>query len=77
MHRHARRFADRHQAGHDRLGIVFFRVHDLGVDIGRDTAHDVVHGRNHRDRLLVRIDTRKGAGGLHDAGQALVENFRG
>ena len=36
-----------------------------------------MHGRNDRDRLLVRIDAGEGAGRLDDAGQPLVEHIRG
>ena len=77
MHRNARRFADRHQAGHDRFRVVLVRRHDLGFDIRRNAAHDVMHGRDDWDRLLVRVDAGKGAGRLDDAGQALIENVRG
>jgi len=76
MHRDARGFADRHQARNDRFRVILFRAHDLGLDIRRNAAHDVVHSRNHGDRFLVRVDAGEGVGGLDDAGQALVENLR-
>ena len=77
MHRDAGRFADRHQAGHDRLRVILGRTDDLGLDVGRNAAHDIVHGRNDRDRLLVRVDAGKGARRLDDAGQTLLEQIPG
>jgi len=67
VYRDARRFADRHQSGDDRLAPVFRRIDHLSPDIGRNATHDVVHGGNDWDRLLVGIYARKGAGALHDA----------
>ena len=77
MHRDARRLADRHQTRHDRLRVVLGRTDDLGLDVGRNAAHHVMHGRNDRDRLLVRVDAGEGARRLDDAGQALIEHIRG
>ena len=47
--------------------------HDLAVIVGRDAAHVVVHGRQHRDRLSRHVDAGEDARGLGDAGQALVD----
>ncbi len=76
MNGDARRLANRHQARHDRVGIVRGRADNLGLNRRRDAAHDVMDGRDHRDRLLVRIDAGEDASRLDDAGQSLVEDIR-
>src|SRR5690606_15908676 len=76
VHRHAGRFADGIQAGHDRIGVVADLAHDFAVVIGRDAAHVVVHGRDHRDRLLVHVDAGEDARAFGDAGKLLVDHAR-
>ena len=76
MHRHAGRFAERHQAGHHRVDIAVALGQHLAVIVRRDAAHVVVHGRQHRDRLLGEVDAREDARGLRDAGQPLVQHLR-
>ena len=51
VHRDAGRLADRHQPGHDALGVAWRRVQYLAMNIGRDAAHVVMRGRQYRDRL--------------------------
>ena len=50
--RHAGRFADSHQARHDRIRIIASLGEDFAVIVRGDAAHVVVHGRQHRDRLF-------------------------
>ena len=76
MHGDAGGFAERHQAGHDRVGVAVDLGQHFAVIIGRDAAHVVVHGRQHRDRLLGHVDAGKNARALRNAGQALVQHFR-
>ena len=56
MHRHAGAFAHRHQPGRHRIRIVARRPQHLAVIVRRHAAHVVVHGRQHRDRLLRHVD---------------------
>ena len=51
VHRDAGRLAERHQAGHDVVGIAVLLGQRLAVIVRGDAAHVVVHGRQHRDRL--------------------------
>src|SRR5580693_9518905 len=76
MNRDARRLANRHQTRHHRIGVVLGRTDDLRRDRGRNAAHHVMDGRDHRDRLLVRIDAGENARGLDDARQARAEDIR-
>ena len=46
MHRDAGRFAERHQAGHDGVGIAVLLGQRLAVIVRGDAAHVVVHGRD-------------------------------
>ena len=71
--RHAGRFADRHQAGDDLIGIFRGRTDDFAAVVGRNAAHVVVDGRQDRDRLLGDVDIREDLGRLGDAGQAFVD----
>ena len=71
----ASRFAERHQSGHDRIGVAINLGQDLAVIIGRNAAHIVVDGRQDRDRLLGQIDAGEDAGALGNAGQALVQHL--
>ena len=71
----AGRFADREQAGHDRVGIAVLQGHDLAVIIGRDSAHLIMDRRRDRDRLAGQVDAGEGLRGLGDAGQPLVQDL--
>ena len=71
MHGHAGRLADRHQPERHRLRVAIARRHCLAVQVGRDAAHVVVHGRDHRDRLTRHVHAGKYACGFADAGQTL------
>ena len=51
--------------------IVVVVAQHLAVDVGRDAAHHVVAGREHRHRLVHRVDTQVGAGELRDVRQFL------
>ena len=75
MHRHARRFAERHQSRHDRVGIAVDLGQNLAVIVGRDAAHIVVDGRQDRDRLLGQIDAGEDARALGNAGQPLMQHL--
>ena len=45
------------------------------MDIRRDAAHVVVHGRQHRDRLLRHLDAGEHLRGFGDARQPLMQQF--
>ena len=72
----AGRFADREQAGDDRVGVAVLQGHDLAVIIGRDPAHIVVDRRDDRDRLAGEVDAGEGHRGLGDAREPLVQDIR-
>jgi 16S rRNA C1402 (ribose-2'-O) methylase RsmI len=74
MDRHARRFPNRHEPRHDRFRIAVQLGDDLAMEIGRQAAHIVMNGRQHRDRLARHVDTGKDACGLADAGQPLMQD---
>src|ERR1700719_125901 len=76
MNRDARRLANRHQTRNHRIGVVLGRTDDLRPDRGRDAAHHVMDGRDHRDRLLARIDAGENARRLNDAREARAEDIR-
>mmetsp|Transcript_96763 Transcript_96763/g.301817 ORF Transcript_96763/g.301817 Transcript_96763/m.301817 type:complete len:694 (-) Transcript_96763:27-2108(-) len=57
---------------HDGVALV---PDDLRLPVRGDAAHVVVHGREHRGRLLRDVDARKDLGRLGDAGQALSERL--
>ena len=75
VHRHAGRFAERHQAGDHGVGVAVLLGQRLAVIIRGDAAHVVVHGRQHRDRLARHVDIGEDARGLADAGQPLVQHL--
>ena len=72
----AGRFADREQAGHDRVGIAVLQGHDFAMIIGRDAAHRIMDRRRHRDRLAGQVDAGEDLRGLGDAGQPLGQDLR-
>ena len=76
MHRGAGRLAHRHQPRHHRIGIAIPRAHHLGAPVGGNAAHVVVAGGHHRDRFLGDVDPGEDTGGLGDARQPLVDQFR-
>ena len=67
VYRDASRLADRHQAGHDHVGIAVGLHEHLAVIVRGDAAHVVMHRRQHRDRLFGEVDAGEDAGGLGDA----------
>ena len=70
VHRHARALAGGVEPGHDGRVV----AQHLGLDVGRDAAHRVVRGRQHRHGLGVRLDAEVGAGELGDVGQLRVDH---
>ena len=76
VHRHAGRFADGHEAGHDAVGVAVLQRHHLSVVIGRDAAHVVVHRGQDGNGRPADIHPGEDAGRLGDARQALVNDFR-
>mmetsp|Transcript_58525 Transcript_58525/g.125865 ORF Transcript_58525/g.125865 Transcript_58525/m.125865 type:complete len:404 (-) Transcript_58525:43-1254(-) len=48
----------------------------LGLPVGRNTSHVVVHRRQHRDRLLCHIHPRKDLRRLTDSRQSLTQRLR-
>ena len=72
--RHAGGFAQRHQAGHDRVRVAVLQGQNLAVIVRGDAAHVVVHGRQHRDRLAAQVDAGEHLGVLGDAGQTLGQD---
>ena len=68
MHRHAGHLTGSVQALY---GFFAVEVH-LGLVVRGNTAHCVVCGGEHRDRLVVRLNRQVGAGELGDVRQLLV-----
>ena len=58
-----------------RFGLSGVGVEDFAVIVRGNTAHIVVHGRQHRDRLAGQVDTGKNLGRFGDTRQALVQHF--
>ena len=65
MDAHVGTFASRVEAGHD----------GRAVDIGLDTAHDVVHTGTHRYRLLSQIDPEELDRDLLEITEAVFDEF--
>ena len=59
VHRHTGGFADRHQAGHDHVGVVAALRQHLTMIVRLDATHVVVNGRRDRDRLARHIHARQ------------------
>ena len=63
----------RSQRGRDKthlnfgMGILVGRLDDLAEVVGRDAAHVVMHGGQHRDWLLRHIHASKDRGSLRNA----------
>src|SRR3569623_1227768 len=74
VHRHARALAHRIQARH-RLLDAARAGHDLAVAIGRDAAHRVMRGREHRYCLFRRVDVQEGVHHVAYAGQTVVDHL--
>ena len=55
----AGRFADREQAGHDRVRVAVLQGDDLAVIVRRDAAHRIMDRRRDRDRLARQVDARR------------------
>ena len=68
-------FARRIQAFYRFFEIVAFGHDNFAVIIGRDTAHHIVGGRHHRNRVFNRIDTSELNGNLADARQFFHDFF--
>jgi len=75
MHTGTACLAHGHQTRHDSVGIFLRRVQHLAPVVRGNTAHIVVHGRQHGDRLFRQIHASKDAGGFTDAGQAQVQRL--
>ena len=58
------------------FGVTVLAGNDLTVAVGRNTAHVVVDGRQHRDGFFVDIHSAENACGLGDAWQALFNDVR-
>ena len=56
-------------------GLPSLQRHHFAVHVAGNAAHVVVHGRQHRNGLLVHIDAGEDARGLGDARQALVDHL--
>ena len=76
VHRHAGRFAQRHQARNHRIIGAIFLGQRFAVIIRGDAAHVVMHGRQYRDRFARHVDVGENARGFTDAGQPLVQHCR-
>src|SRR3569832_2052225 len=74
VHRHARALAHRIQARH-RLLDAARAGHDLAVAIGRDAAHRVMRGREHRYCLFRRVDVQEGVHHVAYAWQTFVDHL--
>ena len=73
--RDAGRFADRHQPRHRGFDRAVGGRARLAEVVGRHSAHVVVDGGQHRDRLARHVDAGENLRGLGDAGQALGDDF--
>ena len=73
--RNAGSLADRHQPRHHALRIVFHAGDDLAMIVGRYATHVVMHGRQHRNRLLGHVDARENPGGFGNPGETLFNHF--
>ena len=76
MHRHARRFAHRHQSGDHSVGTAVLQRDDFAVIVRRDAAHVVVHRRQYRNRLTGHIHACEDLRRLGNAGKLLVDGVR-
>src|SRR5262249_61314430 len=72
MNRDATSYAERHQAGHHRVGISVLLGDHLAMIVGGYAPHVVVHCRKDWDRLASDIDAREYSCTLRNAGQGLV-----
>jgi hypothetical protein len=68
------RFTHGHEAGHYGVRIAVAQRDDLALDVAGNSAHVVVDGWQHRDRLPRDVDTREDPRAFGDAGQALVDD---
>ena len=64
-----------HQTGNSRIWIFGRWVQHFAPEIGRNSAHVIVHRRQNRDRLLGHINTCKNLGRFRDPRQALCQRF--
>ena len=76
VNRHARSFANGEQARHHCVRVAVLQRDDLSVVVRGDSAHIVVDGGDHGDRLAGQIDSRESLGGFGDPGQPFVEDLR-
>src|SRR5690606_4484215 len=72
---HARHFAHGEQAFDDLVVAAGVLGDGLAMNVGGDTTHHVVTGRDDRDRRDDRVDVRKGLRQFADARQAAVQYF--
>ena len=56
-------------------GLPYFERDHFAMHVAGNSAHVVVHGGQHGDRILVHVDAREDARGLGDAGQARVNHL--
>ncbi len=76
MDRNAGRLADREQAEDDLFRIAGIAGHDLAVEITRDAAHIVMHGRGDGQRLAGEVDPGEDFAAFGDARQAFGQDRR-
>src|SRR6185295_8900435 len=69
----AGRFADRKQAGDDRIGIAVLQRYDFAMIVRGNTAHRIVDGGRNRDRLAGQVDAGEGLGRFGDPRKPLVK----
>ena len=74
VHGNARRFPERHQAGHDCIGAAVLLREHFAVMVGGNAPHVVVHGRQDRDRLLGDVDASEDPRGFGNPRQAFVND---
>src|SRR5690554_4991548 len=75
VYRHTSCFTAGKQARDWLVDAVFVLGQGLATHVGRNTAHHVVTGRNHRNRLFNRVNVSKGTGQLTDTRQTQVQGF--
>ena len=76
VYRHARRLADRHQAGNDVIGVAVLLRQHLAVIVRRYAAHVVVNRRKDGDRLAAQVDAGEHLGAFGDSRQSFGQNLR-
>src|SRR3546814_2400954 len=74
VHRYARDFADREQAGDNGVGAILAERDDFAMIVTGDAAHIVMDSRDDGQRLPRQVDGGENLAALGDAGQTLRQD---